>query len=105
MRDEEKKKVMSANLKEVDYVSLKAHLKKTNQTITEFSIMSLAVFLENFDKEIVKSERQKGCLKRHTITFKVSQYLYNSVARVAKERKCSMSALVIQALKDSMNKE
>mgnify|MGYP000910291566 CR=1 FL=1 len=101
-KGKEKKKVVSANLKEVDYVRLKAYLKKTNQTITEFSIMAIAVFLRNPDKEVVRSERQKGYLKRHTITIRVSEYLYDSVVELAKKKDCSMSELIIEAIKDNM---
>lgn len=97
-----RKKTVSANLRETEYKELIAYLEQNNQTISEFCVMALGALLKDKDKKIEKCERDKCYLKNRAITIRVSDYIHSLVKGLANKNNCSVSDVVIQAIKDSM---
>lgn len=85
-----------------EYENFQNFIKGRNQTISEYTLMAVAVLLEK-DIEVEKRLRKKDEVRQKIITVRCSECVYKAVEKYAQLQNRSHSEVVAMALKEAIS--
>ena len=97
-----KEKTISTNLTCEEYENLLSFLDKRGQSISEYTLMSLAVLLEDKDPVIMKRCRNGRKGPKFTITIRCSDCVFSAVAEFAQRHNRSKAEVVGTAISKAL---